>query len=231
MLSTTREISAVEWESISFVACVVNELVPGRHVQNPIRVDVESDLSLRCATWRWRDPIEMELPKQIDRLCACSAPCKNRVRHCKRIAAVAAAVAAAVVGVVAFARWKTTCSVLLSFLSVAPCSHFFLPCLSLYLLGKALRPHHSLSRACSAALLAARPIRRRPRAMRMCGPLSTRIHHAFLHHVMFPFDTSLFSCIEFVSFFSSTHYSCVVISSSPSCPSWASTSLSSSRSS
>ena len=32
------------------------------------------------------------------------------------------------------------------------------------------------------------------------------------------------SCIEFVSFFSSTHFSCVVIASSVECPSWASTS-------
>ena len=54
-----KRINAVEKESIFFVACVeecwvrlarshcVNELVPGRHVQDPIRVDVESDLSLR----------------------------------------------------------------------------------------------------------------------------------------------------------------------------------------
>ena len=40
-------------------------LVPGRHVQHPVRVDVNSDFNLRQATWRWRDPIEMELPKPI----------------------------------------------------------------------------------------------------------------------------------------------------------------------
>ena len=48
----------------------------------------------------------------------------------------------------------------------------------------------------------------------MCGPLSTRIHQAFLHHVMCLFDTSFSSCIEFVSFFASTHFSCVFITSS-----------------
>ena len=58
-LSTTREINAVEKESIFLVACIeecwvrlarshcVNELVLGRHVQDPICVDVESDLNLR----------------------------------------------------------------------------------------------------------------------------------------------------------------------------------------
>ena len=64
-------------ESIFLVACVeecwvrlacshcVNRLVPGRHVQDPVRVNVESDFNLRQATWRWRDPIEIELPKRI----------------------------------------------------------------------------------------------------------------------------------------------------------------------
>ena len=40
-------------ESISMVACVEEDSVqtrPGRHVQNPIRVDVESDFNLRQAT-------------------------------------------------------------------------------------------------------------------------------------------------------------------------------------
>ena len=153
-----------------------------------------------------------------------------RVRHCKRIAAVAAA--AAVVGVVAFAKWKTTCSVLLSFLPVVPCSHFFLPSVSSSASSakRWVSPTPSLSRACSAALLAARQTRRRPRAVRMCGPLFTRIHHAFLHHVMCLFDTSFSSCIEF-SFLASTHFSCVVTSFASWCPSWASTSLSSSCSS
>ena len=89
----------------------------------------------------------------------------------------------------------------------------------------------SSSRACSAALLAARQIRRRPRAVHMCGPPSIRIHHAFRHHVRCLFDSPISSCNEFVFFFASTHSSCFVISSFPSCPSWASTSLSSSRSS
>ena len=39
--------------------------VPGRHVQDPVRVDVNSDFNLRQVTWRWRDPIEMELTKRI----------------------------------------------------------------------------------------------------------------------------------------------------------------------
>ena len=108
-----------------------------------------------------------------------------RVRHCKRIAAVAAAAAAAV-GVVAFAKWKTTCRVLLSSLLVLPCSHLFLPLVFPSASSAKLwvSPTPSLSRACSAALLAARQTRRRPRAVCMCGPLSTRIHHAFLHHFL-----------------------------------------------
>ena len=36
-----------------------------RHVQDPVRVDVESDFDLRQETWRWRDPLEMEIPKRI----------------------------------------------------------------------------------------------------------------------------------------------------------------------
>ena len=48
----------------AFTLCPeTNRLVPGIHVQDPVRVDVKSDL--RQATWRWRDPIEMELPKRI----------------------------------------------------------------------------------------------------------------------------------------------------------------------
>ena len=75
-----------------------------------------------------------------------------------------------------------------------------------------LRPF--LSRAFPARLsLLLATLFRRPRAVRRCGPLSIRTHQASLHHVMCPFDTSLSSCIEFVSFFSSTHFSCVVISS------------------
>ena len=51
----------------------------------------------------------------------------------------------------------------------------------------------------------------------MFGPLFTRIHQAFLHHVMCLFDTSFSSCIEFVSFFSSTLLPRVVPSPSSSC--------------
>ena len=56
----------------------------------------------------------------------------------------------------------------------------------------------SPSRACSAALLAARQTRRRPLALRMLDPSSIRIHHAFLNHVMCLFDTSLSSQIWFL---------------------------------
>ena len=72
---------------------------------------------------------------------------------------------------------------------------------------------------------------RRPRAVRRCGPLSIRTHQAFRHHVMCLLDTSFSSFIEFIPFFVPTQFSCVVISPSPSCPSWASTFLSSLRSS
>ena len=58
----------------------------------------------------------------------------------------------------------------------------------------------SSSRACSAAFLAARQIRRRPRPVRICGPTSTRIHHAF----------STMSCVY------STHQSHLVLNSFPS---------------
>ena len=141
--------------------------------------------------------------------------------HCKRTVAAVAAAAAAVVAVVAVGKWKTTCKVLLSLLSVFPCSRFSLS-------PPATR---SVSRASRAALVAARHTFRRPRAVRRCGPLSVRTHQASLHHVMCLFDTFISSCIEFVSFFASTPFSCVAISSSPSCPSWASTSLSPLRSS
>ena len=95
VLSTTKEKSMPSTrESISLVACVEEDrvrlayshcvvrqtdllvrdgnlvglasgFVLGRHVPDPVRVDVESGFNLRHATWRWRDPIEMELPKQI----------------------------------------------------------------------------------------------------------------------------------------------------------------------
>ena len=40
-------------------------LVPDRKVQDPIRVNVASDFNLRQATWRWSDPIKMDLPKRL----------------------------------------------------------------------------------------------------------------------------------------------------------------------
>ena len=124
---------------------------------------------------------------------------------------------------------QSMCRVLLSSLLVLPWFHFFLPHVFPSASSARLWVSSTLSssRACSAALLAARRVRRRPRAVRRCGPLSTRIHRGFFHHVMCLFDTSLSSCIEFVSFFSSTLSSCLVISSLPSYPSCALTLLSS----
>ena len=57
-------------------------------------------------------------------------------------------------------------------------------------------PAPSSSRACSAALLAARQTRRLLLALRMCGPLSARIHHALCPHDMCLFDTWHSSCTE-----------------------------------
>ena len=132
------------------------------------------------------------------------------MRHCKRtVAAVAAA--AAVVAVVAVGKWKTTCKVLLSVLSVFPCSRFSLS-------PPATFP---VSRTSCAALVAARHTLRRSRAVCRCGPLLTRTHHALCHHVMCLFDTWLSSCSEFASSPCSSW-----AFTSPSCPSWAFTSLS-----
>ena len=125
-------------------------------------------------------------------------------RHCKRTVAAVAAAAA----VVAVGKWKTTCKVLLSVLSVFPCSRFSLS-------PPAFFP---VSRISCAALVAARHTLRRSRAVRRCGPLLTRTHQALCHHVMCLFDTWLSSCNEFESSPCS--------STSPSCPSWAFASLS-----
>ena len=128
------------------------------------------------------------------------------MRHCKHtVAAVAAA--AAVVALVAVGKWKTTCKVLLSVLSVFPCSRFSL----------SLPATFPVSRTSCAAFVAARHTLRRSRAVCRCGPLLTRTHHALCHHVMCLFDTWLSSCSEFTSSRAFT---------SPSCPSWAFTSLS-----
>ena len=48
--------------------------VPSRHVQDPVRVDVESDFNLRRDTWHWRGPIEIEFPKRIVVLRSSHAP-------------------------------------------------------------------------------------------------------------------------------------------------------------
>ena len=108
-------------------------------------------------------------------------------------------------------KWNTICNVLLALLSLLPVSHFSLS-------PPATFP---VSRTSCAALVAARHTLRRSRAVRRCGPLLTRTHHALCHHVMCLFDTWLSSCSEFAfSPCSSWAFT------SPSCPSWAFTSLS-----
>ena len=105
-------------------------------------------------------------------------------------------------------KCNTMCNVLLSLafhfpglsLSVSPDSHW----------GFFSNAH--LSRGSGTHAL------RRPRAVCRCGPLSMRTHLDLCHHVMCLFDTSYFSCIEFVSSsLSSTLLSRVVLSPSPSC--------------
>ena len=169
------------------------------------------------ATWCWRDPNEMELPKRLvvrtptgshrtlpfEDLGALVQRI-NVLRHCRcTVAAVAAAVAAAAVGL----KWKMTCKVLLS---VFPCSRFSL----------SLHGTFPVSRTSCAALVAARHTLRRSRAVCKCGPLLTRTHHALCHHVMCLFDTWLSSCSEF-TFFPCSSWAV----NSPSCPSWAFTLL------
>ena len=50
---------------VQSTASFASGLVLSRCVQDPVRVNIESDLNLEHVTWRWWDPIEMELPKQI----------------------------------------------------------------------------------------------------------------------------------------------------------------------
>ena len=115
--------------------------------------------------------------------------------YCRVRVAAAAVVATVAVVVVAVAlafcgRCSTRCRVFslpcLICLSVCLFSHFSRSASSA---RRRASPAPSSSRACSAALLAARQTRRLPLALRMCGPLSTRIHHALCHHVMCLFDT------------------------------------------
>ena len=151
--------------------------------------------------------------------------------HCSRIAAGAAAVAAAavVVALVAVAvafpllgKWKTTCNVLLSFLPVAPCSHFlpFSPC-DPFCLARFPRRSRGFSPDSSMAS-------RRPQVWAVVHTdppgVSPPCHVSIRHIVFLCALNSIPSSFQRISF-------CVVISSSPSCPSWASASLSSSRSS
>ena len=58
----------------------------------------------------------------------------------------------------------------------------------------------SPSRACSAALLAARQTRRRPLALRMLDPSSIRIHHAFPRHVSVRHITVFTKLVSVLSF-------------------------------
>ena len=83
------------------------------------------------------------------------------------------------------------------FSPIFPCSNFFLSPQDSHWFS-------SVSPASRAATVAARHIRLQLRAVRMCGPFSTRIHHAFRHHVMCLSDTWLFSCSEFSFLLSSS---------------------------
>ena len=109
-------------------------------------------------------------------------------------------------------RWRVA-SLLFLFCPVSPLSPFF----SLSLSSHRVSPTQFPSRTCSAACLAARQVLRRPLALRMCGPFSTRIHHALCHHVMCLFDTWHSSRTEFTSSsclpWASTFLSCSVRSS------------------
>ena len=84
---------------------------------------------------------------------------------------------------------------------IAECCHctvvsvsLFLPsprCLSISSTSYWVSPSPSPSRACSAALLAARQTLRLPLALCTLDPFSILIHHALVHHVMYLFGTSL----------------------------------------
>ena len=115
----------------------------------------------------------------------------------------AAAVVVVAVAVVVAGKWITRCKVF-ALHCLVRLSPFLLPHVSPSASsGKLCLSSFSSSGACSAALQAARHVRRRHRSVRMFCPFSTRIHHAFRHHVMCLFDTWLSSCSEFSSFFSS----------------------------
>ena len=81
-------------------------------------------------------------------------------------------------------------------LLVHPCSHFSSSASSAnFWVSSAQFP----SRTCSTTCLTFHKVLHRPLALRMCGPLSTRIHYAFCSNVRCLFDTWLSSCIEFTS--------------------------------
>ena len=95
-------------------------------------------------------------------------------------------------------RQRAGCCFLLPFcFSLAPISSFSISPNSVSSAGLWVFSTLSSSRACSAALLVARHTRRRPRAVCMCGPLSTRIHLAFLHPAMCPFGTYVVSFSQY----------------------------------
>ena len=96
---------------------------------------------------------------------------EGREDHCHRIPAGTAGAAAAVAADVAFALIAVAVALLGRCSTM--CRVFSLHCLFCPSLLSFL-PHFSPSRQ----------IRRRPLAVRMCGPLSTRLHQAFFHHVM-----------------------------------------------
>ena len=53
-----------------------------------MRVDIDGDVNLKHTTWRWRDPIEMELPKHIVVLDHRTLPLKDLNENTKLVACV-----------------------------------------------------------------------------------------------------------------------------------------------
>ena len=73
----------------AFTLCPeTNRLVLGRYDQHPVRVDIEGDVNLKHTTWRWRDPIEMKLPKQITVLGHCTLPLEDLSENTRLVACV-----------------------------------------------------------------------------------------------------------------------------------------------
>ena len=127
---------------------------------------------------------------------SCGRTTRDECRAGRLLAAAAVATVAAVVVVAGAAVGMCKTTWIVASLFCLPCLSPHL-CLSLSPSSPWVSPTHSSWQACSAACLAARQILRRPLAVRMCGPLLTRTHHAFCHHVMCLFDTWLSLCSEF----------------------------------